>query len=86
VDTRFYKQSRVDVHHIDEAAQARLADYYTDLLSSEDRRETHDLHIDLATSWVSHFPDSYKPKKCIGVGMNLEEMAANKQLDEVRVT
>ena len=37
------------------------------------------------SSWISHLPDEISYARVAGLGMNLEELEANKRLDDVRV-
>lgn len=41
--------------------------------------------LDLCSSWVSHYPKSFKGQRVVGMGMNQEELSANKALTETVV-
>lgn len=84
-DTRFYDSPRF-VKHIDDNAIGALTDYYELEMSNKKKGEIDVL--DLCSSWVSHLPeqnDSITFGKVVGVGMNEEELAKNKQLTEYYV-
>jgi SAM-dependent methyltransferase len=74
-DGLFYAQPRL-VTHIDDSTIARLREFYAELLP-----EGADL-LDLMSSWVSHLPEEGRYGRRAGIGMNSEELAANRQLDE----
>ena len=38
--------------------------------------------LDLMSSWRTHLPEGFVKQKCIGLGLNAEEMADNPDLDE----
>ena len=73
-DENFYSTPRL-VHHIDEEARFTLSEFYKSLLT------TDSIVLDLMSSWTSHLPESPKPAKVVGHGMNEEELAANPILD-----
>ncbi|KAJ1428015.1 hypothetical protein B484DRAFT_329774 [Ochromonadaceae sp. CCMP2298] len=74
-DTNFYSQPRF-VYHIDDQAVGALTKYYKTVFT-----EGAEV-LDICSSWVSHFPTDVKLKRSVGLGMNLAELAANKQLTE----
>ena len=51
-DATFYSFPRIGIHHIDDPCIQRLTNWYGQLVASKDIR----VHVDLASSWVSHFP------------------------------
>ena len=57
-DATFYSFPRIGIHHIDDPCIQRLTDWYGQLVASKDIR----IHVDLASSWVSHFPKTHKPE------------------------
>lgn len=73
-DADFYKTPRF-VHHIDNYAIGNLKRYYAEVLSKLNKA-----HLDICSSWDSFLPEDYKPEKCVGLGMNMEELKANTQL------
>lgn len=73
-DALFYSQARL-VTHIDDATIAELTAFYAEFLPPGGRV------LDLMSSWVSHLPDG-DYAHVAGLGMNAEELAANKRLDE----
>jgi len=87
-DARFYDQPRF-VTHIDDDAIAALTEYYStefhQLLASDDDGDDPKAAIrvlDLCSSWISHLPKDVEYEKVVGVGMNKEELEANKQLTD----
>ncbi len=74
-DSLFYSFAR-KVVHIDEGAIAALREFYGETLPPQG------VYLDLMSSWRSHLPDTLRPTKVIGLGMNADEMADNPQLDE----
>ncbi len=41
--------------------------------------------LDLMSSWRTHLPEGFVKRKCVGLGLNAEEMADNPDLDEYLV-
>lgn len=73
-DGIFYDQARL-CYHIDDFAVSALTKYYeTDVLT-----DGMDV-LDICSSWVSHYPESFKGGKVVGLGMNEYELSQNKQL------
>ena len=72
-DSQFYVAPR-KVVHIDEGAINALREQFALLLPPGG------IYLDLMSSWRSHLPDSLKPARVIGLGMNAEEMRDNPQL------
>jgi SAM-dependent methyltransferase len=64
------------VTHIDDATIYALTQFYREQLSID----THVL--DLMSSFVSHLPDELELGRVAGLGMNAEELAANRRLDD----
>lgn len=85
-DALFYSTSRF-VLHVDDAAIAACKRFYTQTFQelAAERQQPLDV-LDLCSSWVSHFPDDgvdgVRFGRVAGLGMNAEELAANKQLSE----
>jgi SAM-dependent methyltransferase len=77
-DPLFYRAPRF-VTHIDDAAIARLTEYYQQEFSKLDKNIDV---LDLCSSWISHLPKEISYGRVVGVGMNEEELAANKQLTD----
>ncbi len=77
-DKIFYSHPRY-VTHIDDRAINALTAYYDKNLPKE-----AESHLDLCSSWVSFLPETYKPSRICGVGMNIDELRANKQLTDIR--
>lgn len=82
-DGNFYDAPRF-VTHIDDRAIESLTKYYREEMS-----ELYKLNngrkldvLDLCSSWISHYPTDMEDKLGIvaGIGMNEEELIANKQL------
>jgi Methyltransferase domain len=72
-DSLFYVAPR-KVVHIDEGAIQALREQLALLLPPGG------IYLDLMSSWRSHPPDTLKPARVIGLGMNAEEMRDNPQL------
>ena len=72
-DGLFYVAPR-KVVHIDDGAIQALREQFAVLLPPGGT------YLDLMSSWRSHLPDSLKPARVIGLGMNSEEMRDNPQL------
>ena len=73
-DENFYSTPRL-VPHKAEQARFTLSEFYKSLLT------TDSIVLDLMSSWTSHLPETPKPAKVVGHGMNEEELAANTILD-----
>lgn len=74
-DENFYAMPRF-VTHIDDDTIAAVTDYYREVLPASGHL------LDLMSSWVSHLPPEIEYSRVVGLGMNAEELDANKQLDE----
>ena len=72
-DSLFYVAPR-KVVHIDDGAINALREQFALLLPPGG------VYLDLMSSWRSHLPDTLKPARVIGLGMNSEEMRDNPQL------
>jgi SAM-dependent methyltransferase len=72
-DHSFYEKARL-VTHVDEQACKIIEDIYGQLLQPEMRV------LDLMTRWKSYVPKKIEPISLVGLGLNEEELAANKQL------
>ena len=82
VDIAFYDTPRF-VTHIDDGAIKALTSYYREEFQKihKEGKENIDV-LDLCSSWISHLPDDISYGRVTGVGMNEEELSANKQLTE----
>lgn len=76
-DAEFYRQPRF-VTHIDDETIAALTTFYAEFLPPNCRV------LDLMSSWISHLPEQ-RYAGVSGLGMNEEELAANRRLDDHRV-
>tara|TARA_R110002072_G_scaffold46082_3_gene127869 strand:+ start:877 stop:1512 length:636 start_codon:yes stop_codon:yes gene_type:complete len=74
-DEDFYVQPRFCTH-IDDATIDNLTHYYREAIPAQGKV------LDLMSSWISHLPDDQRYGAVSGLGMNLEELAANKRLDD----
>jgi hypothetical protein len=72
-DTIFYSSPRL-INHLDNTAIDQVESIYSRLISSGSKI------LDLMSSWVSHLPDTLEDYKTTGLGLNEEELKANKQL------
>jgi len=83
IDSNFYDDPRF-VTHIDDMAIESLTEFYRQEIDEALKRKSNgkvDI-LDLCSSWISHLPED-RLENCdfvAGVGMNEEELAANKQL------
>lgn len=73
-DSEFYKAPRL-VDHLDSTASRQVEKLYARLLAPGARV------LDLMSSWKSHL-DLARPGRVAGLGMNMEELAANPTLAE----
>lgn len=74
-DSTFYRSPRF-VRHLDDTAVSQVESLYSRLLSPGWKI------LDLMSSWVSHLPDSLSGYEATGLGLNSEEMRANRQLHQ----
>lgn len=74
-DDHFYALPRM-VTHIDDATISALTQFYREHLASGS-----DL-LDLMSSWVSHLPEELQFGRVSGLGMNGQELAANRRLSD----
>lgn len=77
-DNQFYSTPRF-VTHIDDNAIKLLTSYYNSIFFK------HADVLDICSSWVSHYPSSLQYGNVIGLGMNEEELKANKQLTNYNI-
>lgn len=77
-DPLFYTEPRL-VTHIDDAAIAAAARLYDEAIPDGAAV------LDLMSSWRTHLPDSLRPARVAGVGLNAVEMRDNPQLSEFAV-
>ena len=77
-DELFYVAPRFEAH-IDQATIDALTEFYRTFIPPGARV------LDLMSSWISHLPEEVSYSHVAGLGMNLEELEANRRLDEVRV-
>ncbi len=73
-DALFYQAPRF-VTHIDDAAIAAVTQVYREQFPAGGAI------LDLMSSWVSHLPADVTYRRVVGLGMNAEELAANRRLD-----
>lgn len=83
-DVYFYDAPRF-VTHIDDQAIESLTSYYRDEIKElyeKKGKQKLDM-LDLCSSWISHYPTELEDSHyglTVGIGMNDEELVANKQL------
>ncbi|MCB2226222.1 MAG: class I SAM-dependent methyltransferase [Desulfarculaceae bacterium] len=73
-DSEFYEKPRL-VGHVDSRASEHIAEFYGGLLPPGGRV------LDLMSAYQSHLPLGANVGEVVGLGLNLEEMAANPALD-----
>ncbi len=78
-DTVFYARDRF-VSHLDAHALETIRDLVGQLVVEE-----RPAVLDLMASWDSHLPESIRPSRVAGLGLNERELAANKALTEHRL-
>eukprot|EP00775_Hariotina_reticulata_P009058 gene9058-9229_t len=78
-DSVFYDSPRF-VYHIDDGAVKALTEFYAEHFppSGQDNIAI----LDICSSWISHYPPGYKAGKIVALGMNEQELSANKQVTE----
>jgi len=74
-DKLFYSSPRKLVH-IDEPAVAAVGEFFGAVFPQ------NGVLLDLMSSWRSHLPKGFVKQKMVGLGLNLEEMEDNPDLDE----
>eukprot|EP00469_Lotharella_globosa_P010199 CAMPEP_0167782954 /NCGR_PEP_ID=MMETSP0111_2-20121227/6806_1 /TAXON_ID=91324 /ORGANISM="Lotharella globosa, Strain CCCM811" /LENGTH=271 /DNA_ID=CAMNT_0007673847 /DNA_START=108 /DNA_END=923 /DNA_ORIENTATION=+ len=84
-DKLFYDEPKL-VEHIDKAGVSALTRFHEtelqNIAQGLGKSSTQDLDVlDLCSSWVSHL-GSARPRKVVGLGMNMEELQANPVLTE----
>jgi len=67
------------VVHIDDGAIAALGRLYGEVLPQNGRL------LDLMSSWRTHLPERFNASEVVGLGLNVEEMADNPQLESYAV-
>lgn len=77
-DEAFYHSPRFTTH-IDAVTIDNITQYYREALSPSYRL------LDLMSSWISHYPPEVRYQHVAGLGMNLEELKGNPQLNEFHV-
>ena len=74
-DVDFYAFPRF-VTHIDNRAIANVTSLYREFFP------VNGAVLDLMSSWVSHLPDEINFSRVVGLGLNAEELKANRRLTE----
>ncbi len=75
-DASFYARDRF-VNHLDDVALATVERVLGALVP-----ETGAAVLDLMASWDSHLPDTVRPARMVGLGLNRHELADNERLTE----
>ena len=73
-DEHFYQYPRF-VAHIDDSAITEVTELYREHIPA------NSTVLDLMSSWISHLPEEVGYHEVHGLGMNREELAANRQLN-----
>lgn len=79
-DELFYLVPRF-VQHAAVEAREELARFYAAALPPSGRGDV----LDLASSWTSHYPQGYRARRCVAIGLNPLELLANRAKTEFRV-
>jgi SAM-dependent methyltransferase len=74
-DALFYAQDRF-VSHLDATALETVEDLLGRLINGE-----RPVILDLMAGWDSHLPPDLEPERVVGLGLNRNELAANRSLD-----
>jgi SAM-dependent methyltransferase len=74
-DLLFYETPRL-VYHTDESFVAKLQGLLEKILPPQAEI------LDLMSSWISHLPKDYQPKRVVGHGMNKVELSQNPVLSD----
>ncbi len=74
-DERFYEAAR-KVVHIDEPAIVAVGEFVQTAFAP------NSVLLDLMSSWRSHLPQGFVKQRLVGLGLNMEEMADNPDLDD----
>jgi SAM-dependent methyltransferase len=75
-DEVFYSRPRF-VEHLDETARQKVTALIESLVV-----EKHPTILDLMAAQSSHFPDNLDPTEVVGLGLNEDELKANRRLDD----
>jgi SAM-dependent methyltransferase len=75
-DAEFYARERF-VSHLDSTALATVEDLIGRLVTAE-----NPVILDLMASWDSHIPETVRPSRVVGLGLNQSELARNPVLSE----
>ncbi|KAH9328290.1 hypothetical protein KI387_000398, partial [Taxus chinensis] len=78
-DQTFYSTPRF-VTHIDDPAINALTKFYASVFPPSNTSGV--ALLDMCSSWVSHYPKSYKQDRIVGMGMNKDELKHNPVLTE----
>jgi SAM-dependent methyltransferase len=78
-DMIFYARDRF-VSHLDSVALSTVEKIIEQLIV-----EAHPAILDLMASWDSHLPDTIEPSQVVGLGLNENELLANKKLSDIVV-
>ncbi len=76
-DLEFYSRDRF-VSHLDAVALETVEKLIGELVSEE-----NPVILDLMAGWDSHLPRSLQPQRVIGLGLNHNELSANRALNEI---
>ncbi len=75
-DRHFYAQDRF-VSHLDSVALSTVEKLISNVII-----EVKPVILDLMAGWDSHLPETLKPAHVVGLGLNLNELTANKALTD----
>ena len=79
-DGMFYALPKLG-HHAGEECRSSLTKFYECALPPSGTGDV----LDLCSSFTSHYPDKYKAKRCVALGLNALELAVNPSKTEWRV-
>lgn len=68
-------------HHAGDECRASLSEFYGSVLPPNGQGAV----LDLCSSFTSHYPEGYKAKKCVALGLNFLELVANPSKTDYKV-
>ena len=79
-DKAFYTVPKF-VQHAGDECRASLTEFYSAVLPEHGEGAV----LDLCSSFTSHYPENYKAKRCVALGLNFLELMANPSKTEYKV-
>ena len=79
-DGSFYTIPKMS-HHAGDECRESLTKFYACVLPPQGQGDV----LDLCSSFTSHYPEGYKAKRCVALGLNLIELVANPSKTEFKI-